>query len=84
MTRSEFLESRAAHWLSVVVVRRGAASTGVVVTRHESPHQHPGGRTRTLIPVSIPRACRKASLRLKAVTTHVTGRDIPGIASATE
>jgi hypothetical protein len=39
---------------------------------------------RILMPVSIPRACRKASLRLKAVTRHVTGRDIPGISSATE
>ena len=30
---------------------------------------------RILIAVSMPRACRKASLRLKAVTTQAIGRD---------
>jgi hypothetical protein len=39
---------------------------------------------RILMPVSIPRARRKASLGLKAVTTKATGRDIPGIAGPTE
>jgi len=39
---------------------------------------------RIVMPVSIPRACRMASLPLKAVIKHANGREMPGISSATE